>query len=150
MNERKRQAYLEAMGIQTYFPRQQLPGAKPSPVYDFPTLSYVRPELNESTEAKTGVSPKSERKASGLTAIEELRSRGPASRKATVTPISQSTVVPESESESGSVSAADQENSLSFTLRYYRINERLAVLDEVPPQGSRQLSEESLSLMKRF
>lgn len=149
MNERKRQAYLKAMDIQTYFPRQQLPGAKPSPVYDFPALSSVLPELNGSIQAQAAISAKSERKASGLAAIEELRSRDPASRKATVTPIRPSSEVPENENESksGPVSAEGLQDSLSFTLRYYRINERLAVLDEVPPQGSRQLSEGSLSLM---
>ncbi|PCI82186.1 MAG: hypothetical protein COB20_00850, partial [SAR86 cluster bacterium] len=146
MNERKRQAYLEAMDIQTYFPRQQLPGAKPSPDYDFPAVSPVLTELNDPIEAKTTISAKSERKASGLDAVEELRSRPPALRKATVTPIRQSRQGPESENESDS--ALDQENSLSFTLRYYRINEKLAVLDEVPTQGSRQLSEESLTLMQ--
>lgn len=146
MNERKRQAYLEAMDIQTYFPRQQLPGAKPSPDYDFPALSAVLPELDESIQAKTEISANSARKASGLDAVEELRSRPPSSRKATVTPIRQSSKAPESESEPDT--ALDQENSLSFTLRYYRINEKLAVLDEVPTEGSAQLSEESLTLMQ--
>jgi hypothetical protein len=146
MNERKRQAYLEAMDIQTYFPRQQLPGAKPSPLYDFPAVSSVVPELAESNQVMTAISAQSERKANGLAAVEELRARPPAARKATVTPIRQPTEVPESANESDS--ALEQENSLSFTLRYYRINERLAVLDEVPEQGSRQLSKESLTLMQ--
>jgi hypothetical protein len=146
MNERKRQAYLAAMDIQTYFPRQQLPGAKASPEYDFPALNTVLSELNEPIQGKTEISPKSAREASGLDAIEELRSRPPAPGKATVTPIRQSSKVPESENESAT--ALDQESSLSFTLRYYRINERLAVLDEVPTQGSAQLSEESLTLMQ--
>lgn len=145
MNERKRQAYLEAMDIQTYFPRQQLPGAKPSPVYDFPAVSTVPPELKGSSESTTATSAKSERKVDGLDAIEELRSRSPATRKATVTPIRQSSEVPASENESDS--ALEQENSLSFTLRYYRISETLAVLEEVPVQGSQQLNKESLSLM---
>lgn len=143
MNERKRQAYLEAMDIQTYFPRQQLPGAKPSPQYDFPAVSAVLPE---SKEANTAISAQGVGKANGLAAIEELRSGAPAARKATVTPIRQSAELPLNENEAGAES--NQEDNLSFTLRYYRINERLAVLDEVPPQGSRQLSEESLSLMQ--
>ena len=146
MNERRRQAYLEAMDIQIYFPRQQLPGAKPSPDYDFPALSTVLPERNVSIQGKTEIPAKSARAASGIDGIEELRSRPPASRKATVTPIRQSSKVPGSENESDT--GLDQESSLSFTLRYYRINERLAVLDEVPTQGSAQLSEESLTLMQ--
>lgn len=146
MNERKRQAYLEAMDIQVYFPRQQLPGAKPSPDYDFPAVSSLLPEMNESNEAKTTILTKSERKANGLAEIEELRARPPAVRKATVTSIRQPTEVPESEGESDT--ALNQENSLRFTLRYYRINEKLAVLEEVPEQGSRQLSQESQTLMQ--
>ena len=146
MNERKRQAYLEAMDIQTYFPRQQLPGAKPSPDYDFPASSTVLPERNVLIKRKTEIPAKSARAASGIDAVEELRSRAPASFKATVTPIRQSSKVPGTENESDT--GLDQESSLSFTLRYYHINERLAVLDEVPTQGSAQLSEESLTLMQ--
>ena len=142
MNERKRQAYLEVMDIQTYFPRQQLPGAKPSPVYDFPAVSSVLSGLDE---PKTATSAKIEQKANGLAAVEELRARQPAARKATVTPIRQSTELPKIENETNT--DLGQENNLSFTLCYYRINERLAVLEEVPLQGSSQLSEESLSLM---
>ena len=141
MNERKRQAYLEAMDIQTYFPRQQLPGAKPSPVYDFPAVNSVLPELVESQEAKTG-----RKNANGLEAVEELRSRESVTRKATVTSIRKSNEVAGSDNETDS--AVDQEDSLSFTLRYYQISEKLAVLDEVPPQGSAQLNEESMALMQ--
>ena len=116
MNERVRQAYLEAMNIQTYFPRQQLPGAKPSPDYDFPALSTALSEHNASIQGKTEISSKSAKEASGLDAIEELRSRLPASRKAVVTPIRQSGKVLGRENESDTV--LDQESSLSFTLRY--------------------------------
>ncbi|HBX99793.1 MAG TPA: hypothetical protein DEG93_05490, partial [Gammaproteobacteria bacterium] len=34
MNEAQRQAYLKAMGIQGYYPKFTLPGAKPSPRYE--------------------------------------------------------------------------------------------------------------------
>ena len=144
MDERKRQAYLEAMNIQVYFPRQQLLGAKTSPVYEFPAISSVLPEKNEAIWAEPVISKKSERKAHELAPIEELRSRPPAENNATVTSPRQSREVKESDFDTG----PDQESSLSFTLRYYRINEKLAVLEEVPPQGSQQLSQESLALMQ--
>ena len=140
MDERKRQAYLEVMNIQVYFPRQQLPGARPSPVYDFSDVRSAPPEMDKSVEAKTVISIKSERKGNGLAAIEELHSRPTIAPQATGQP----TDVLESESDGG----LDEESSLSFALRYYRINERLAVLEEVPPQGSRQLNQESLTLMQ--
>ena len=41
MNELQRQAYLQAMDIQPYFPRKVLPGAKPSPHYDIPIATAV-------------------------------------------------------------------------------------------------------------
>ena len=148
MNERRRQAYLQVMDIQTYFPRQQLPGAKPSPDYDFSDLGSVLAAANEPIKAKIETSAKIERQANSLAAVEELRARDPDPRKATVSPIRKSSEVPENESKSASVPAVELSNSPSFTLRYYRINERLAVLDEVPPQGSAQLSRESLSLMQ--
>ena len=146
MNERKRQAYLEVMNIQVYFPRQQLLGAKPSPVYDFPVVSSVLPEINEPTGAETAISKESERKAHGPAPIEELRSRPCPEHNATVASIRQQRVVKDSDSDSDT--GLDQDSGLSFTLRYYRINEKLAVLEEVPPKGSQQLSQESLTLMQ--
>ena len=41
MNELRRQAYLEAMGIKVYYPRATLPGAKPSPRYELAEKSSV-------------------------------------------------------------------------------------------------------------
>ena len=35
MNESQRKVYLRAMGIDVYYPRAILPGAKPSPAYEF-------------------------------------------------------------------------------------------------------------------
>lgn len=48
MNETQRQEYLKTMGIQSYFPRVVLPGAKPSPEYDFdePALVSAGPLTN--------------------------------------------------------------------------------------------------------
>lgn len=153
MNERKRQAYLEAMDIQTYFPRRKLPGAKSSPAYDFPAISETselaaskEPNKLRTSQIKTSV--RGEKSTSRLDAIEELRSQASESRKATVTPIRQAAESPQDENEAGSLSAVDEENKLSFSLCYYRINEKLAVLDEVPPQASPQRNDEAQQLMR--
>lgn len=149
MNESKRQAYLEAMDIQTYFPRQQLPGAKPSPVYDFPVIKKLAPELHESTQSKTARAPQVAKKAIGLDAIEELRSRPPAGRKTSDAPARREAEAAPTVNESDTtVPAVAPENNLNFTLRYYRVSEKLAVLAEVPPQGSQQLGDDSLALLQ--
>jgi len=146
MNERKRQAYLEAMDIQTYFPRQQLPGARPSPFYDFPI--EPSPVAAELTEEPTAALSQGVARPDGLHAIEELRAKPAVVHEATVTQI----IKPEESSDQGGVveqgDAEQQEPRLSFTLRYYRINEKLAVLDEMPGQASRELSEKSTSLLR--
>jgi hypothetical protein len=41
MNELQRQAYLEAMGVVSYFPRAELPGALPSPILEMPVAEEV-------------------------------------------------------------------------------------------------------------
>ena len=146
MNERKRQAYLEAMDIQTYFPRQQLPGAKPSPLYDFPIEQS--PVLVDLAEDSPSVLSREGTRPDGLHALEELRSSGTAVRKATVTPIKKPDASSDSENGVQPENAVQQEPRLSFTLRYYRINEKLAVLDEMPGQASRELSERSTSLLQ--
>ena len=47
MNELRRQAYLEAMGIKVYYPRATLPGAKPSPRYELAENSSVSGKKEE-------------------------------------------------------------------------------------------------------
>ena len=41
LNELQRQAYLDAMGVDVYFPRLQLVGAKPSSQCEMPVLADV-------------------------------------------------------------------------------------------------------------
>lgn len=147
MNEQKRQAYLRVMDIQPYFPRQVLAGAKPSPEYDFPSGDLDAVELPEQSTGSIKADARPTTRTPALEAIEELRARSTSTRKATVTPIRSSTQPQSSANDAESGVGAEAENALSFKLRYYRINEALAVLDEVPAQGSEQLSRESQKLM---
>lgn len=151
MNEQKRQAYLQAMDIQPYFPRQILVGAKPSPVYEFPVIDPPLPESSVTpATAPSGSGSTVSSQSRGLDAIDELRARAAPSRKAQVRPIRE-----DREEEPSQERATPAENkddaataSLHFNLRYYRINEAVAVLDEMPPQGSGQLSLESQKLLQ--
>ncbi len=51
MNELQRQAYLEAMGVEHYFPRFQLPGALPSARCELPVAAPVAPAVEAVVEA---------------------------------------------------------------------------------------------------
>jgi hypothetical protein len=143
MNELQRLAYLQAMDIQPYFPRKVLPGAKPSPHYDIPVAParVAKPEKAANVaQAKQGI------RGAGLATIDELRSTPESVRKATVTPILQQNKEVAERPDSKTV--VEQESTLRFTLRYYRIDDRLVVLDEVPSQGSDQLGRESRKLVQ--
>jgi len=143
MNEAKRQAYLRVMDIQPYFPRQVLTGAKPSPHYELPEPSAVRADSLPGSDAVPEAA-RSQAKVETLAAVEALRADSKPTRKASVTPINKASEVgsePQGEAE-------QEQSSLSFTLRYYRINENLAVLDEIPPQGGEAREKESLLLMQ--
>ncbi|MEX0964163.1 MAG: hypothetical protein WDZ52_09025 [Pseudohongiellaceae bacterium] len=150
MNEQKRQAFLRAMDIQPYYPRRVLVGAKASPIYEFPEPQLSAAE-HEAVPKTDTTSAKSVTSSAKLDAIDALRADAKAAtRQATVTPIGQSRGQSRDTSPSKQEEIADQaaENSLSFTLRYYRINESLAVLNEVPTEGSAQLNKDSLRLMQ--
>lgn len=140
MNEQKRQAYLQAMDIQVYFPRLVLTGAKPSPEYDLPAIPPV--ELEELAPS-AAPAPHSTPSTAGLDAIDELRSRPSAEKKVRETASPSKEEAPNQDDP-----VVDVEESLSFTLRYYPISEKLAVLSEVPIQGSRQLNADSAQLMR--
>ncbi len=150
MNKLKRQAFLKVMDIQPYFPRQVLVGAKPSPAYELPQSVAVTGEPLDQPVAivsKAEATPKGKTKIQGLEAVAALRAHASPARRTTVTPIRQEQQPLASASDSESSADVEEQGSLSFSLRYYRISDSLAVLDEMPPQGTGQLSRESQKLM---
>jgi hypothetical protein len=50
MNELQRQAYLRELGIQSYFPRRALPGAKPSRLFGASVLGVPRAPATDLSE----------------------------------------------------------------------------------------------------
>ena len=68
MNERQRQDYMEAMGIQPWFPRFVLPGAKPSYNCDWDFEQDPVPEQNARTAVTPEEQPSSQRHP-GLTSL---------------------------------------------------------------------------------
>lgn len=167
MNELKRQAYLRAMDIQIYFPRIVLVGAKSSPDYGLPHDYGLPPDYGLAPEdLPPEDSPPEglplERKtasplvdvtsmAGSLDAVKQLRSTVASNRKESVSRIRPSvTVSPkngdvEQTTDSNRQPAHDAEESseLRFKLLYFKINDELAVIDEVPDQVSDQSSDQS-------
>ena len=58
MNERQRQAYLQAMGVDQYFPRVELPGALPSSLRETPALLLEDEAVAEFDAPVSGSQPK--------------------------------------------------------------------------------------------
>lgn len=132
MNETQRQAYLRAMDIQPYYPRQLLPAAKPSPAYAFtaPALSAVpaaaaaAPVVQEPSVPSARPTPR---------------------RRAAATPVADAVAAPRS---APPAEPASEPDTLRFRLYYYRISATLAVIDEAPHQQERGAAGAAGSLLQ--
>ncbi len=165
MNETQRQSYLQTMGIQSYFPRVVLPGAKPSSQYDFDEVD------NQNNLAADGREPLSKATDPGQPAapaessvLDEIRAgvsagKGP-SRKAAdkVTAKADREEVatlsgPPAE-EGIAANSLDSQNpvgedaELRFSLNYFRITPTLALINEVPHQHSSAQDAQTMALMQ--
>tara|TARA_B100001964_G_scaffold245311_1_gene331500 strand:+ start:39193 stop:39990 length:798 start_codon:yes stop_codon:yes gene_type:complete len=134
MNELTRQAYLEAMGIQVVYPRIALPGARQSPHYELSAASPVE-VVREAIR----------RPIEGVLSVASLP---PPTVNATSTEDDQAATdaLPQSAAETSEVAA----DTLKFSLRYYRINEQFAVIDELPHAQSGNGNEDKLSLLRNI
>lgn len=189
MNEVQRQAYLKVMGIQTYFPKSVLVGAKQSPAYDYPVEDPHQPDLSKAKQARAGISIKPQRRsekdlaaqgtggqrterkaAEGLAEDLKGASRRKAetsaaarvgqagepqqSEPATVNGLGGSSVELAKEEKLKATATSEESisseksNELRFKLRYFKINEQLAVIDEVPHQRSERLNTEDMALLQ--
>lgn len=121
MDEYKRQAYLSAMGIQTYFPRTRLAGAKASPPY--PLAEAITPSRGLLANAEPGF-----QRGVNKTPADVERE---APRQQT-----DHGIIEQSKLESGEEAGNEEEPQaeLKFELCYYKIDEALAVIDEIPHQ----------------
>lgn len=159
MNESKRKAYLSAMGVPVHYPRVVLPGAAPSPNYEFdidnppaqgvgqsPPANDSEPVIKEA--GKTGPSKK-EPGRNEPRKDEPVREE-PVDKPALDMECAKPDQVNKESRQPGLADVQDtrpvdiaeeQEQStepeLRFSLRYYRIIPGLSVIDEVPVQKSR-------------
>lgn len=155
MNESQRKAYLSAMGIDVYYPRVNIPGAKISPLYEFdleeagqaPVDDAAMPEIKEQA---TDLPPEPKIINEGIKkAKEEIGKQSRAKREEDAV----SEVVPvETEAKSAASSTANESDAapLRFALRYYRITDSLAVIEEYPLQQSKDSNKESLNLLRNI
>ncbi len=128
MNESQRRAYLQAMGIQAIYPRFSFPHARPSPEYEFD------PAVSERVDSR----------AQPRTSASEARIKVDAVRAPNTIkrPVSQSPAPqPSVEVEATSGPFAER-----FSLRYFAVNSRLAVLDELPLEQSQE-SDHAVTLL---
>ncbi len=123
------------MGVQLYFPRVVLPGAKPSPDYDLVDIPQAAAEIIPHTQKKTmpAVSDPVTDVAEEITDHQDQ----PGS-ELEETP----GVLPEEEP------IAD--DFLRFNLRYYRINQQLAVIDELPHQHAGAANADTITLLRNI
>lgn len=125
--EGQRQAYLRELGIQSYFPRRALPGAKPSPRYV--TGNLARPE-QEGLAVESNV-----QRLSALIGSPPLSSE--VSRDSTIpspvvaTPDARAAVVVTSPTPRPIPEQIASE-ATRFAFAYFPISEQLAVINELP------------------
>lgn len=145
MNESLRQAYLQVMGIQSYFPRVPVPGAKVSPEYvlDTPVHSVV---INASGKQPAGkMQPAYHLPPAALKVSNEQRR--PTGRITAKVDLNQTPAPVEAAATTPSSIPSAAANQLRFRLHYYRISNALAVIDEVPYQQQEKTSDAVMSLL---
>jgi len=129
MDELKRQAYLSAMGIQLYYPRSALAGAKASPA------SHLAPSITVSTPPA----------ALTVDAKETVVKSAPGSNEETLLEPENE---PEKEREQEAEPGGEPQAGLKFELCYYKINAELAVIDEIPHHSGEKSHSHSLALLR--
>ena len=142
MNENQRQAYLKAMGIQVYFPRRVLPGARPSPDY------HVSAEpLEQKQQAEVTGDSRQYRESVTIAAAEPAlpEPNVEARAKTGAEAVSETDIVLASSTPEDDTLA---EEELRFSLQYFKINDQIAVINEIPHVKSHHSSGESITLLK--
>lgn len=169
MNERLRQAYLQAMGIELFYPRLPLPGAKPSPDYDFSELDFLLTEQAGCTATAAPSDESNKAAASSAEAARSKRANATQSARAQLGKQSPTSAVPAPEplakaadeaqqlsvANPGSASAAIQgaesaEAALQFRLEYRKVNNKLAVLIETPLYARQDAQRECAQLLENI
>ena len=170
MNEEQRLSYLRSMGYQVYYPRAILPGAKPSPHYDFPELSPAeKAPKNAPKKALASISSEEGQKTAQDTELERpllkqsrktMSESSGAKEESSGEPGASSDLrkakkeLIQSKSDVGSDNKAVKTETtayadqLKFSLQYYAIDNQLAIINEEPFEVRGRQAKESLALLK--
>lgn len=160
LSEERRQAYLSAMGIDVLYPRQPLPGARPSPVYELPAVKPATDSRQLASTAAQTRQPavKNPSHSANLQSVREslggvgkAQARKPVAETAEGDPVTAAT---NATPEQPAIKAARTETrttqapqSLQFRLRYWSVSEQLGLLAE-EPIASANMQQEYPALLK--
>lgn len=160
MNEFQRQAYLKVMDIQPFYLKKVLPAAKASPSYDYPQdLQELKELTSPQDPAQTsGVVPglafgqenlaRDGTRPVGLSGLQaELRqatgkSAGKLARDTEKPRKQDPALMPSVETE------LEVAAEFNFKIRYFHINDQLAVIDELPYAKGDEGSDSKIALLK--
>lgn len=162
MNELQRQAYLKVMDIQPFYLKKELSAAKASPNYDYP-------------QAILAETPASSAAVQQVEASSALQSSGPAASSGVLRegnrPVGLTDLKAELKQAAGKIQAKPRETEkpsvqdiesavpataveaetaaeFNFKIRYFHINEQLAVIDELPYAQGDEGAEVKVDLLK--
>ncbi len=127
MNEQERREYLHRMGYDVYYPRYQIPGARPSPDYDFPASSQ--------TDDKAPAHDLQRESAPQPETLVSTPGKSETGRRV-------QSVKPEQPPEN------QDADDLRFSLQYFAINEVLAIINEAPHQLRGKQNRDSMNLLQ--
>lgn len=129
VDEELRQVYLREMGIRTYFPRSALPGAGASHEYACSTQGPGMQEQGVGAEERRTPAAESSSRSLDVPVSSPEPSPSPSARE----PAGETRSGPDA-GMSPSVPSAGAENALSrFAFAWFTVDERLAVVAELPP-----------------
>ncbi|MCB1648790.1 MAG: hypothetical protein H7A07_02885 [Pseudomonadales bacterium] len=150
--ENDRLAYLQEMGIVSYFPRRALPGARPSLRYaglPAPLLSAPSQAVTEEAElaeqtlrALSTAGVKSEAPAPDAP-VQALQASGAVAAAPESTPLKAATPA----AKEAPAPAPAEEEALKFAFAFIPVNDQLAVISELPWARSASLSPSCKSLL---
>lgn len=166
MNEYQRQAYLKVMDIQPFYLKQALPAAKASPSYDYPQDILKLDELVSLADVQpsAGLAARHSSGQGGLVGSPAVlrdsnRPAGLSDLKAELRQTTGNSAIKLRENEKllsqdiapiAAVASAEMEigNEFNFKIRYFYINEQLAVIDELPYAQGDEGTDVRIELLK--
>ncbi|MRI32198.1 hypothetical protein EOPP23_04200 [Endozoicomonas sp. OPT23] len=136
ISERSRQNYLDAMGIQAWFPRKILSNSLPPRVFDFPEEEEASAQLQESSPILSETNQVAS--ASGVLHAKSLL--GIAEKKTEKETPAKETITEPQPAEKPEPLATNQKTTSKFRLVSLSVNEDCLVIAEMPHTGLNQFS----------